>query len=159
VRGVVARSIVDLLSTYREQYSVEFTALALATVYGPRQLPGSGVVATFHEAALTSVPPVFDGDGRQTRDLLYIDDAVDALVRASERGSGLVINIGTGEQTSIRDLWEYVDPGGAVEPTLGPERSDEIARFAVSPIRARIHLAWSPWTDLETGLTRLRNHP
>jgi UDP-glucose 4-epimerase len=159
VRGVVARSIVDLLSTYREQDSVEFTALALATVYGPRQIPGSGVVATFHEAALTSKPPVFDGDGRQTRDLLYIDDAVDALVRASERGSGLVINIGTGEQTSIRDLWEHLDPGGAVEPTLRPERPDEIARFAVSPVRARIHLAWSPWTDLETGLTRLRNRP
>jgi len=159
VRGVVARSIVDLLSTYREQHSVEFTALAMSTVYGPRQLPGSGVVATLHEAATTSSPPTFDGDGRQTRDLLYIDDAVDALVRAGERGSGLVINIGTGEQTSIRDLWGHLDPGAGVEPTLRPERSDEIARFAVSPVRARIHLAWSPWTDLETGLNRLRNHP
>jgi UDP-glucose 4-epimerase len=158
VRGVVARSIVDLLGTYREQYSVEFTALAMSTVYGPRQLPGSGVVATLHEAALTSTPPVFDGDGRQTRDLLYIDDAVDALVRSSERGGGLVINIGTAEQTSIRDLWGRLDPGGGIEPTHRQERSDEIARFAVSPVRARIHLAWSPWTDLETGLSRFRNH-
>lgn len=159
VRGVVARSIVDLLTTYREQYSVEFTALAMATVYGPRQLPGSGVVASLHEAASTATAPVFDGDGRQTRDLLFIDDAVDALVRASERGSGLVINIGTGEQTSIRDLWALLAPGGAAEPTVRAERPDEVARFAVSPVRARIHLAWSPWTDLDTGLNRLRNAP
>jgi len=159
VRGVVARSIVDLLATYREQYSVEFTALAMSTVYGPRQRPGSGVVASLYEAASTSTAPIFDGDGRQTRDFLYIDDAVDALVRASERGSGLVVNIGTGEQISIRDLWDRLSPGGDVEPIHRPERSDELARFAVSPIRARIHLAWSPWTDLETGLNRLRSAP
>jgi UDP-glucose 4-epimerase len=106
---------------------------------------------------VTASPPVFDGDGRQTRDLLYIDDAVDALVRASERGSGLVINIGTGEQTSIRDLWKHLESDEGVEPTHRPERPDELARFAVSPVRARIHLAWSPWTDLDTGLNRLRN--
>lgn len=159
VRGVVARSIVDLLTTYREQYSVEFTALAMATVYGPRQLAGSGVVASLYDAASTSTAPVFDGDGRQTRDLLFIDDAVDALVRASERGSGLVINIGTGEQTSVRDLWALLSPGGAAEPTIRAERQDEVSRFAVSPVRARIHLAWSPWTDLDVGLNRLRNAP
>jgi UDP-glucose 4-epimerase len=159
VRGVVARSVVDLLTTYREQYSVEFTALAMSTVYGPRQRPGSGVVASFLEAARTSTAPAFDGDGRQTRDLLYIDDAVDALVRASDRGSGLVVNIGTGEQTSIRDLWDRLGPGADVGPTHRPERADELARFAVSPVRARIHLAWSPWTDLDTGLSRLRNTP
>ncbi len=159
VRGVVARSIVDLLSTYRDQYSLEFTALAMSTVYGPRQRPGSGVVASLLEAAATDTPPEFDGDGRQTRDLLYIDDAVDALVRAGDRGGGLVINIGTGEQTSIRDLWERLAAGGVSEPKHRPERQDEIARFAVSPVRARIHLAWSPWTDLDTGLNRLRSSP
>ena len=51
------------------------------------------------------------GDGRQTRDLLFVDDAVDALVRAGTRGSGLVVNIGTGEQTSIRDLWSQITDG------------------------------------------------
>ncbi|RLE23395.1 MAG: hypothetical protein DRJ50_06255, partial [Actinobacteria bacterium] len=105
VRGVVARSIVDLLTTYREQYSVEFTALAMATVYGPRQLPGSGVVASLHEAASTATAPVFDGDGRQTRDLLFIDDAVDALVRASERGGGFASTLVPGGRNRLGAHW------------------------------------------------------
>ena len=156
VRGVVARAAVDLMALYRERHMIEFTALALSSVYGPRQRPDSGVVAAFHHAAATGAQPVVEGDGRQTRDFLYIDDAVDAMVRAGERGSGLVINIGTGEQTSLRDLWARISAGTGLETTTAPARFDDLARFAVSPVRARIHLAWSPWTSLDEGLARLR---
>jgi len=156
VRGVVARAIIDLLTTYRERDMIEFTALALAAVYGPRQRSDGGVVAAFHRAAVAGVPPTIDGDGRQTRDFVYIDDVVDALVRAGERGSGLVVNIGTGEQTSIRDLWSRIGGATALEPESAPPRADELMRFAVSPVRARIHLAWAPWTTLDEGLAKLR---
>jgi UDP-glucose 4-epimerase len=159
VRGVVSRAIVDLLSTYREREMIEFTALALASVYGPRQRPDGGVVAAFERALDERRPPTFDGDGRQTRDLVYIDDVVDALVRAGERGSGLVVNIGTGEQTSIRDLWSRIGAASGLEPVHGPPRPDDLARFAVSPVRARIHLAWTPWTDLDEGLAKVRADP
>jgi UDP-glucose 4-epimerase len=156
VRGVVARAIVDLLVTYRNLHAVEFTVLALGTVYGPRQRTDSGPVGAFVEAARSSSAPRFDGDGRQTRDLVFVDDVVDAIVRAGDRGGGLVINVGTGVQTSVADLWARVSaavPGAeALEPVLAPPRLDELARFAISPIRARIHLAWSPWTDLDDGL-------
>ena len=155
VRGVVARAIVDLLTTYRERDDIEFTALALASVYGPRQAPAGGVVAAFACAASTGASPRFDGDGRQTRDFVFVDDVVDALVRAGERGSGLVVNIGTGEQTSLRELWALVSRGTGAEPELQPARPDELVRFAVSPVRARIHLAWSPWTPLAEGVARL----
>jgi UDP-glucose 4-epimerase len=67
----------------------------------------------------------------------------------------LVVNIGTGGQTSLRDLWKLIAPGGP-EPKLAPARPDEVLRFAVSPVRARIHLAWSPWTTLAEGLDALR---
>lgn len=157
VRGVVARAVVDLMSTYRERDMIEFSAMALATVYGPRQRPDGGVVAAFHHAASTGVAPTFHGDGRQSRDLIYVDDVVDALVRAGERGSGLVINIGTGEQTTIRELWTMVSGGTGQPPETAPPVSDDLPRFAVSPVRARIHLGWSPWTDLATGLARLRS--
>jgi UDP-glucose 4-epimerase len=156
VRGVVARSIVDLLITYREQYAVEFTVLALSSVYGPRQRPTGGVVAAFAAAAVEGASPQIAGDGRQTRDFVFVDDAVDALVRAGQRGSGLVVNIGTGTQTSVRDLWGLVAGSSASEPIYGPPVADELLRFAVSPVRARIHLAWSPWTDLASGLAQLR---
>jgi UDP-glucose 4-epimerase len=95
------------------------------------------------------------GDGRQTRDFFYVDDVVDALFRSGQRGSGLVVNIGTGVQTPLRDLWARVAPEGG-EPALTAARPDELARFAVSPVRARIHLGWAPWTDLDEGLMALR---
>jgi UDP-glucose 4-epimerase len=156
VRGVVARATTDLLAIYREQHDVEFTALALSTVYGPRQRPDGGVVAAFASAAAERRAPIVRGDGRQTRDFLFVDDAVDALVRSGERGSGLVINVGTGEQTSIRDLWGLVGGPNGAEPTSEPAPPDEIARFAVSSVRARIHLGWSSWTSLADGLAELR---
>ena len=156
VRGVVARSIVDLLTTYREQFAVEFTVLAIASVYGPRQRPDGGVVAAFAAAAVQGTPATIAGDGRQTRDFIFVDDVVDALVRAGQRGSGLVINVGTGTQTSVRDLWALLAGATAREPIHGPTPADELLRFAVSPVRARIHLAWSPWTDLKSGLAQLR---
>lgn len=159
VRGVVARALVDLLVSYRDLHAVEFTALAMATVYGPRQRADGGVVGAFVHAATSATDPVFDGDGRQTRDLLYVDDAVDALARAGERGGGLLVNVGTGVQTSVGDLWDRIAglvPGASdLAPVHGPGRSDELGRFAISPVRARIHLAWSPWTDLDEGLARL----
>ncbi len=156
VRGVVARAIVDLLVTHREHDMIEFSALALASVYGPRQRADGGVVAAFHAASVSGAAPTLEGDGRQTRDFVYIDDVVDALVRAADRGSGLVINVGTGAQTSIRDLWQLVSGGQGVEPVRVRPRPDDLARFAVSPVRARIHLGWSPWTGLDEGLRHLR---
>lgn len=158
VRGVVARAIVDLLVTYRDLHNIEFAALAMTDVYGPRQRADGGVVAAFLGAASTGTPPVIHGNGRQTRDLLFVDDAVDALVRAGERGDGLVINVGTGVQTPILDLWSrvatLVEGAGALEPRFVPARIDQLHRFALAPVRARIHLSWSPWTELDEGLTR-----
>ena len=156
VRGVIARATVDLLSEARDTDAIEFTALAMASVYGPRQRPEAGVVAAFLRAAETGEAPVIRGDGRQTRDLLFVDDAVDALVRSGERGSGLVINIGTGEQTTIRDLWSMVSGGRGAAPRFVSPSPNHVTRFAVSPVRARIHLSWSPWTALTDGLTQSR---
>ena len=156
LRGVIARAMVDLLATHRESDAIEFTVLALATVYGPRQRADGGVVAAMVAAAAAGRPPTITGDGRQTRDLVFVDDAVDALVRAGTRGSGLVVNIGTGEQTSVRELWNLVSGGAGAEPVKAPARPDELPRFALSPVRARIHLGWSPWTSVADGLRQTR---
>ncbi len=158
VRGVVARSVLDLLTVYRENEMVEFAALSLASVYGPRQAADGGVVAAFAAAIAAGQPAVFHGDGRQTRDFVFIDDVVDALVRAADRSSGLLINVGTGQQTAVRDLWELMSnqqQHRPDEPTMVPGRRNELQRFAVSPVRARIHLDWSPWTELTDGVARL----
>ena len=155
VRGVVAKAIIDLLGAYRERWGIEFTALAVASVYGPRQRPDGGVVAAAVAAAAKGEPLPIAGDGRQTRDFVFVDDVVDALVRSGRRGSGLVVNVGTGQQTSLRDLWALLSPAGPPPEHVAPP-VDELTRFAVSPVRARIHLGWSPWTPLTEGLAAIR---
>lgn len=150
LRGVLARTVTDLLSVYRDEYAVEHTALAMTSVYGPRQRPADGVVAAWACASVHGEPMILHGDGRQTRDLLYVDDAVDALVRAGQRGSGLVVNVGTGAQTSIRDIAALIDPHA--DMVAAPRRHGDLTRMAVSITRARIHLQWSPWTNLVSGV-------
>jgi UDP-glucose 4-epimerase len=155
LRGVVAKAVIDLLNLYREEHAVEFTALAMSTVYGSRQRPDGGVVAAFAEALRSGGQAEIHGDGRQSRDFLFVDDAVDALVRAASRGGGLVVNIGSGTSTSIRDLWTMMAGAGAPDPVTVPRRGSDVSRSAVSPTRARIHLAWAPWTELRAGLSSL----
>ncbi|MFM7045285.1 MAG: NAD-dependent epimerase/dehydratase family protein [Ilumatobacteraceae bacterium] len=155
VAGVVSRAAVDLLAAYRERHAVEFTALAMPSVYGPRQRPDAGVVAAFADAARRGVAPVVHGDGRQTRDFLFVDDAVDALVRAARKGSGLVVNTGTGVATSVIDLWHMIAGSDGAQPDFAPRRPDSVQRLSLAPTRARIQLAWAPWTDLATGLRSL----
>ncbi len=148
--GVAQRAVAELLAIYRAEHALEFTGLACSAVYGPRQRPGAGVVAAFVDAEATGQACTIHGDGRQTRDFVYVDDAVDAFVRAASRGTGLIVNIGTGVQTTIRELQRLVS--GGAEAKRGPWRPGEVGRFAVSPVRARIHLGWESWTLLADGV-------
>lgn len=155
LHGIIAKTVVDLLNLYRADHTVEFTALAMSTIYGPRQRSDGGVVGSFAHALRSGTSPEIHGDGRQTRDFLYIDDAVDALVRAGARGGGLVVNIGSGVSTSIRQLWSMMAGPSAQDPIATPRRANDISWFSLSPTRARIHLAWAPWTELSMGLRSL----
>lgn len=150
---IVARAVTELLAVARETQGLEFTALATGEVYGSRQRPGHGIVASFLESRATGTPASMPGDGRQTHDLIHVDDTVDALARAAERGSGLVINIGTGTQTSARDLHPMICESGPPWASAS-QLTTMLGRFAMSPVRARIHLAWAPWTSLADGLTQ-----
>lgn len=154
VRGVVAKAIVDLLDAYRERHGIEFTALAATSVFGRRQRAGRGAVASLLSAAAQGEPARITGDGRQTRDFVYVDDVVDSVMRARQRGSGLLVNIGTGVQTSLRDL-AGATSGDGPAPTFVAERAEELGRFSVAAVRARIHLGWAPWTTLADGLAEI----
>jgi UDP-glucose 4-epimerase len=149
LRGVVARAIVDALEVYRNRDAIEFTVLATGSVYGARQR--HGVVAQLWAAKLAGEVPVIRGDGRDTRDYVHVDDTVDAMVRAGQRGSGLVINIGTGVQTSLAELWRLIS-GSSQPAQFDSVRGSGLPRFAVSTVRARIHLGWSAWTSLTDGI-------
>lgn len=153
--GVAKKVAGDYLFAYRELHGLEFTALALANVYGPRQDPHgeAGVVAIFAGRLLSGDQCTIYGDGEQTRDYVYVDDVVDAFVRAAEKGGGLIINIGTGVETSVNDLYSTMARVAGVDrsATLAPARTGELFRSSLDAGRAGMQLGWKPWTDLATG--------
>jgi len=157
--GVSKKSACDYLAAYRELHGIEFTALALANIYGPRQDPHgeAGVVAIFAGRLLAGEQCTIYGTGDQTRDFVYVDDVVDAFARAATRGSGLLMNIGTGVETSVNRLYETMAEGAGVAtpPTYAPGRAGELARSSLDPGRASIHLGWEPWTTLKQGTTEV----
>ncbi len=153
--GVSKKAAIDYLVAYRELHSLEFSALALANVYGPRQDPHgeAGVVAIFAERLLQGEPVTVFGDGEQTRDFVYVDDVVDAFVRGATKGGGLVCNVGTGQETSVNRLLTEMAAQAGVEAriTHQPLRAGELQRSALDPTRAGIQLGWSAWTALGKG--------
>ncbi|MDQ1462851.1 MAG: UDP-glucose 4-epimerase, partial [Actinomycetota bacterium] len=108
--GVAKKAVGEYLYYYRQQRGLEYTVLALANVYGPRQNPHgeAGVVAIFSNKLLDREQPLIFGDGSQTRDFVYVDDVVDGFVRAVEKGGGLTMNIGTGVETSVQELYDLM---------------------------------------------------
>jgi len=153
--GVAKKAAVDYLAAYRELHGIEYTALALGNVYGPRQDPHgeAGVVAIFAGRLLAGEQCTIFGDGTQTRDFVYVDDVVDAFARAATRGTGLLMNVGTGNETSVNRLYDTMAAAAGVDlpPAYAPARPGELARSALHPGRAEIHLGWRPWTTLEEG--------
>jgi UDP-glucose 4-epimerase len=153
--GVSKKSVIDYLVAYRDLHALEFCALALANVYGPRQDPRgeAGVVAIFAERILRGQPVTIFGDGKQTRDFVFVDDAVDAFVRAATRGGGLVCNIGTGRETSVNHLLATMteQAGVGVSSVTAPPRPGELLRSSLDIERAAIQLGWHPWTELPEG--------
>ena len=110
--GKVAGEI--YLNTFRHLYGMECSHIAPANVYGPRQDPHgeAGVVAIFAQALLDGKPTKVFGDGANTRDYVFVDDVVDAFVKASgDAGGGQRFNVGTGVETSDRQLHTAVADG------------------------------------------------
>lgn len=153
--GVAKKVIDDYLFAFRALHGLDYAALALANVYGPRQDPHgeAGVVAIFAGRLLSGDPCTIFGDGAQTRDFVYVDDVVDAFVRAGTRGEGVLCNIGTGVETSVNELYAAMAAAAGVEtPAIHAEaRVGELARSALDPRFAGEVLGWAPSTTLDRG--------
>jgi UDP-glucose 4-epimerase len=154
--GISKKAALDYLAFYQRFRGLDYTACALANVYGPRQDPygEAGVVSIFASKMLAGEAPAIFGDGNQTRDYVFIDDVIHAFVQAIERGSGKLINIGTGLETSVNGLYRLLADiiGFDGEPQHGPLPPGELRRIALDISTAASALAWKPWTHLEDGL-------
>ncbi len=149
-------AIEHYLAVFAHQHDLEWTALALANVYGPRQsaTTDGGVVAIMADRMLADTDVVIHGDGDQTRDFTYVDDVVHAMALAADRGHGRRYNIGTAQQTSVNQLFRALAAATRYrhEATRLPERPGEVRYSALSGRRAAEDLGWKPWTTLEEGL-------
>lgn len=155
--GKVAGEI--YLNTFRHLYGLQCSAIAPANVYGPRQDPHgeAGVVAIFAQALLQGVPTKVFGDGSNTRDYVFVDDVVDAFVRASgPAGDGQRFNVGTGVETSDRQLHSAVAAavGAPDDPEFHPPRLGDLKRSCLDVSRAREVLGWQPRVALADGVAR-----
>jgi UDP-glucose 4-epimerase len=158
--GISKKAAELYLHFFRKQRGLDFTALALANVYGPRQDPHgeAGVVAIFSRAMLAGEQPVIFGDGKQTRDYVFVEDTVHAFSLATDpkRGSGQLMNVGTGVETSVNTIHELIagHAGYTRPPHYAPAREGDVERSALSVEFAAAQLGWKPWTPLQEGLLR-----
>jgi UDP-glucose 4-epimerase len=145
----------EYLALYDRLYGSRHVAVRYANVYGPRQDPHgeAGVVAIFFGRLRNGEPCRIFGDGRQTRDYVYVGDAVRAALAAVGHAGG-VFNVGTGVETSVLELYELCrrTAGSEAEAERAPARPGEAQRSVVDPSLAAAELGWVPETSLEDGL-------
>jgi UDP-glucose 4-epimerase len=145
------------LSLYERLYGLSSVPLRLGNVYGPRQDPlgEAGVVAIFCGRLREGKRPTVFGDGKQTRDYIYVGDVIAAMLAAAEAETSGPINIGTGIETDVLELVSALGElggNGDFEPEFAPPRTGEVARISIDPARAASELGWSAQMDLKEGL-------
>jgi UDP-glucose 4-epimerase len=155
--GKVAGEI--YLNTFRNLYGLDCSHIAPANVYGPRQDPHgeAGVVAIFAQALLQGKPTKVFGDGGKTRDYVYVDDVVDAFIKAAgHAGGGQRFNIGTGMETSDLQLHSAVAAavGGPDDPEFHPDRLGDLQRSCLDIGLAERVLGWRAQVQLDDGISR-----
>ncbi|MBD3275828.1 MAG: NAD-dependent epimerase/dehydratase family protein, partial [Candidatus Marinimicrobia bacterium] len=157
--GITKLSLEKYLYYYKEIHGLNYFILRYANIYGPRQNPHgeAGVVAIFSQRMLKDDQPVINGDGKQTRDYVYVGDVVRANVAALGREESDVVNIGTGKETDVNELFrkirEYTGktdiPEEHVEAKAGEQR-----RSVIDNSKARQLLGWQPQVELAEGLQK-----
>lgn len=154
--GITKRATELYLYYYEQQYGIPYIVLRYANIYGPRQNPHgeAGVVAIFAQKMLAGEQPVIFGDGEQTRDFVYVGDVVRANVAAVGYEGTEIVNIGTGRETSVNELFriirDEIDPSIPEKHAAG--KPGEQRRSILSNVHAAEVLRWTPQVTLEEGL-------
>ena len=148
------------LRAYAEMYGLAPICLALANVYGPRQNPhgAAGVIAVLGSAMITGRPFAVYRDGAAAHDYVYVDDVVDAFVRAgcAPIETTGTYNIGTGQHTTVTEVHGLMSAAldGSAPPCRAAELSDEPRAIALDATKAEKELEWKPTVDLAEGIQR-----
>jgi len=148
----------EYLRYFHDADGMEYVSLRYANVFGPRQDPygEAGVVAIFTQKMLQGEQPIINGNGRQTRDFVYVDDVVEANIAALGKEAHGIYNVGTGQETTINELFSllagFINPSG--REVHGPAKKGEQLRIALDSSRIHRELDWEPKVSLKDGLAR-----
>lgn len=156
--GITKLTTEKYLYFYQQQHGLDYVALRYANVYGPRQNAhgDAGVVAIFTEKMLDGGQPQINGDGKQTRDYVYVGDVVRANLAALGYDGSAVINIGTGRETDVNELFHTLRDltGADVEEQHAEAKPGEQRRSVLGYEHATEMLGWRPQVELSEGLKR-----
>jgi UDP-glucose 4-epimerase len=156
--GISKLSAEQYLSYCQRLTGVRFVSLRYANVYGPRQDPEgeAGVVSIFIQKMLQNEQPVINGNGRQTRDFVYVEDVVEANLAAMTQEAQGAYNVGTGVETSVNDLFRrlFEMTKASCKELHGPAMPGEQMRSVIDPSRIRHELGWDYKVEISEGLQR-----
>jgi UDP-glucose 4-epimerase len=155
--GVSKLAFEKCLYIYGEIYGLEYVSLRYGNVYGPRQDPHgeAGVVAIFANKMLKGEIPTINGDGNQTRDFVYVEDVARSNLLAMEKfPKERVINIGTGIETSVNEIFEAIQKSLStdIKPVHVPVIKGEVEKISLDVKRAERELGWQPEVNLKDGI-------
>jgi UDP-glucose 4-epimerase len=145
------------VSLYERLYGLSGVSLRLGNVYGPRQDPlgEAGVIAIFCGLLKEGGRPTVFGDGKQTRDYIYVGDVVSAALAAGDSDATGAINVGTGKETDVLELIESLKKlsgNEGFDPEFAPERTGEVQQITIDASRAQQELGWRAEMGLDEGL-------
>lgn len=156
--GIHKLTFEKYLNYYHQLYGLDYIALRPANIYGPRQYKGgeTGVISVFIDKAVQKEQCIINGDGKQTRDFVYVDDIIEAFLRGMTSDYTGEINIGTGRETMVLDVVAAIEEvtGEVLDKKHGPALPGEQKRSCLSYDRARQILGWQPQTDLYDGVAQ-----
>ncbi len=159
--GIHKLSFEKYLNYYYQVHGLDYTVIRPANVFGPRQYKGgeTGVISIFIDKTTKKEQCIINGSGEQTRDFVYVDDLVEALIGAMKSDYTGEINIGTGQETSVLEVIEAIERviGEDVDKKHGPSLPGEQMRSCLSYEKAKKILAWQPKISLEEGIRRTIN--
>lgn len=156
--GISKLTVEKYLVYFSAFYNLKFVSLRYGNVYGPRQnaYAEAGVIAIFSTRILEGKNPVIFGDGKQTRDFVYIDDIVRANLIMLENSVTGIFNVGTGRETSVNQIFEYLKDvsGKDVKKVYTDPRKGEIKRSCLSPEKIAKMTGWKAEVDIREGIRR-----
>jgi UDP-glucose 4-epimerase len=156
--GISKLAIEKYLFYYQQVYGLQFVILRYANVYGPRQNPHgeAGVVAIFASKMLANQQPIINGDGKQTRDYVYVGDVVNANKLVLNYAKSDIFNIGTGIETDVNVLYNSIRKysGALCQEKHGEAKKGEQLRSVLEYNKAKTKLGWIPTVQLQDGLLK-----